>query len=148
MGIWRLVTHHLYATRMLETYRSSSCIALGWGKVGDLSLLRPSDPDAIAKAIQRTYPGLRNSGAGGRCLWCFYHKMQDGDLVILGVGNGPERDVVKVTGPYEWTDTPIDGNDYSHYRRVQWTNLDGKELWRQHRLAPGCNRRWALIRLI
>jgi len=153
MAIWRLITHHLYPEQMLETYRNNSCIAMGWGQIGDLRRLRPADWVTIRDAIKGigNYKNLRGAvgaGPGGRCLWGFYTEMRSEDLVILSVGNGPLRDVVKVAGDYEWREPPIDGDDYNHCRHVEWTNYDGKELWHRHAIAGGWNKRWTLIQLV
>jgi predicted Mrr-cat superfamily restriction endonuclease len=153
MAIWRLVTHHFHPQQMLETYRNNSCIAMGWGQVGDIRALRPTDAAAIRNAIKgiRSYVnlgGVLGAGPAGRSLWGFYSEMQCGDLVILSIGHGPLRDVFRVTGDYEWRELPIDGDDYNHYRAVEPANCDGKEIWGRHAIATGWNKRWALIQLM
>jgi hypothetical protein len=67
----------------------------------------------------------------------------------LGLGEGPLRDVVEVAGPYEYVGHPMDGDDYSHSRKITWrTDLDGRDLWKRHPLASSWNVRWALVRLV
>ncbi len=157
MAIWRLITHHDKGKTgvMLTAYQRNSCIALGWGNIGDLNLIRPANPVTIRNAIKSitNYASLRGSlspGVGGRCLSGFFNDMQLGDLVILGDGEGNFTDVVEVTGrPYHWVTPALDGWDYNHCRSIIWRpNLNGRTLWEQHPREPGWGPRWALIRLL
>jgi len=156
MATWRLVTHHgnkESRKSALETYRSGEFIALGWGLIGDLQAWLPPDKDAIRIAIQKipNFATHQSAGQGGRCLWGFYQEMQPKDLVILSIGQGPLRDVVIVTGDYEWRDTPVlRDDDYHNRRNVMWVSgQDGREIWEEHggRPAEGWNRMWPLMRL-
>lgn len=149
MNTWRLVTNNVDPEDALRRYLQDGFIALGWGLVGDLRVLRPSSASEIGEAIRRVaeYAPLNNSGQGGRCLWGFYDQMKIGDLVILSIGQGPLRHVIEVTGDYDyWNDrhVPAPPGDYYHCRVVKHRgDLDGRNLWTGP--APGWNRRWALV---
>lgn len=151
MNIWRMVTHHINPQHLLEVYRNSSNIALGWGQVGDLRVLRPNSDSDIRKSIIDTYKEtlpVQSAVSGGRCLWAFYHEMKIGDLVIMSVGKGPEGSVAEIKGDYKWISTPVDNDDYHHIRRVIWRyDLDGGNIWNKHVIASNWNPMWALIRL-
>ena len=86
MNVWRLISHHDKPDLAVRRYRRDEFLAIGWGKIGDLRSLDPTDHQDIAQAIQVAYPHLQNSGQGGRCLWAFLNEMSTGDLVILSDG--------------------------------------------------------------
>jgi hypothetical protein len=164
MKTWRLITHHQTHLKQqaFERYWQGGFIALGWGAIGDLRELQPLNRAQIQRNIGNVNQAIPNYASpasavsGGWCLWGLYYEMQIGDLVILGLGNGPLQNVVEVTGDYEWIPQPVfpgalPDADYQHIRRVkQRPDLNGRLLWEQHdgRPAPGWFIRRALIQLL
>lgn len=159
MAIWRLVTHHQSCLKQeaLSRYWNEEFIALGWGPIGDLNALRPINRTQIETAIRQIpdYATAASARSGGWCLWGLYHEMQVGDLVILSLGRGPEKEVVEVAGDYYWQPEPVFvgscHGDYQHIRPVRRCCCkDGRSLWEQHAGKPalGWFIRRALIRLL
>lgn len=140
MNYWRLVTHHEHPQLALDEYRHRSIIALGWGAIGHLAAMQANGPNPIRRALLNIpdYVSPRRARSAAECLWDFYQEMQQGDLVVLSLGEsgGIQHDVVEVIGGYEWVPTPVFPgpnlleNDYHHVRRVRWrSDLDGVRVW-------------------
>lgn len=97
--------------------------------------------------VRDAYAELDNAHLGGPSLWRFYHEMSIGDLVILSDGRS-RRVVMRVTGPYEWTQNSLPApGDYYHQRSAELSDEDPNGLW-EHcgREAQGENIRWTLLR--
>lgn len=148
--IWRLIAHHEAGDLAIRRSKEASRIAIGWGKIGDLSR-HSAEASEIGDAIRLSYPKLNNSGQGGQCLLRFAHQMRKGDLVIISDGVR-RREIAEITGDYQWTKdwSPIPGGDYWHHRAAKfWSASPPDELWKQcgGAVASGENIRWTLARL-
>lgn len=151
MNVWRLMTHHENPESALAWSILNNRIAIGWGNLGDLSLQQLQSPAEISGLIRYYYPGLRNSGTGGKSLWNFYSVMQKGDLVILSVGR--RALAVEVVGDYEFSDAPVLNGvelsgDYCHQRQVKPSGWDVEKLWHiaGAKITEGQSRYQALVR--
>ena len=149
MALWRLITHHQYPEDMLGWVLTTQRLAIGWGRIGDLSAGGYTSHEDIARVISDRYDGIANAPSGGHCLWDFWRTMRHGDLVILGTGER-RRAVLRVTGPYEYVATaqPQPVIDYQHQREAELVNLDADHLWQNAgaTIAAGYSIRWTLVR--
>lgn len=128
--VWRLIPHHDAPELAKQLSRKNRRIAVGWGRIGDLSRLSARGPLEICKLIREEYPDLHNSQTGGPSLWRLYKCMREGDLVILGA-RCTLRLVMEVDGPYRYVakDDP-DLGEYRHHRPAQpRDDLDAGQLW-------------------
>jgi len=149
MTVWRLNAHPSDAGRTARWFTRDCLVAMGWGDVGDLRRASPSSSTSIATMIRKADPDSTDSQLGGQALWCFFHDMVVGDLVL--VSDGANRDVVmRIDGDYEWSGqvSPVAPGDYQHQRRATLTAIDASELWAScgSRIAEGEDRRWRLAR--
>ncbi|HEX7878485.1 MAG TPA: hypothetical protein VF720_03700 [Candidatus Eisenbacteria bacterium] len=145
--VWRLIAHHAEVDKALRWFVSSKLIAVGWGRIGDLSQMSLESPNDIAKLVSSSYPEMENSGSGGTSLWRFLNVMKKGDLVILG----PKRRLVmRIDGDYEYSNvrSPISPGDYRHQRRATRVAQDPEMLWLRcgAKIAPGEGMRWTVAR--
>jgi hypothetical protein len=102
MTVWRLNAHPSDAGRTARWFTRDCLVAMGWGDVGDLRRASPSSSTSIATMIRKADPDSTDSQLGGQALWCFFHDMVVGDLVL--VSDGANRDVVmRIDGDYEWS---------------------------------------------
>jgi hypothetical protein len=149
MTVWRLNSHPSDAGRAARWFTRDCLVAIGWGDVGDLRRAAPASSGSIATLIRKVDPDSTDSQLGGQALWCFFHDMVVGDLVL--VGDGSVGDVVmRIDGEYEWSGqvSPVAPGDYQHQRRASLTTIDATELWAScgRRIADGEDRRWRLAR--
>ena len=146
VNVWRLMAQddENYQLAMIQWAIAIGRIAIGWGRIGNLSQYASSQK--IVEAICREYPGLpkSNKQRSGDQLWNFYRMMQCGDLVILKTKVGPRKGwqnsvVMQVKGPYEHVDEQPPYHDYQNQREaVQVTNCDPQALWEAAgRMAEG-----------
>ena len=145
--VWRLVTHHAHAERMLLWSQNNDQIAIGWDAGGDLSGF--TSAAQISAAVALHLPNNRNKGVSGPQLWKFVHELKVGDLVILSTGKRRGA-VMRVSGPYFFAGE-TDGDDqlYHHRRSAQLTDIDPNVLWRAAGagdLAPNQSIYWTLVR--
>jgi hypothetical protein len=145
--VWRMIAHHAEVDKALKWFVTSRLIAVGWGRIGDLSQAEPESEADIARMVKSCYPEMENSGSGGTSLWRFVNVMKPGDLVILG----PKRRLVmRIDGDYEYSTvrSPLSPGDYRHQRRATRVAQDPERLWRRcgARIAPGEGMRWTVAR--
>jgi len=78
-------------------------IAIGWGKLGDLSKIKP-DRDGFKAAVAETFPekkaGAIPNNAGQ--LFRFVHEMKPGDLVIYPSKRDRQVHIGRIEGPYQY----------------------------------------------
>src|SRR5689334_20530873 len=103
MKVWRLITHHMpqHKEEMLTWATTVQRLAIGWGKIGNLTDEHHISPDSIRAAVQREYPDAGNAACGGQSLWDLWRTVRFGHLVILSTG-GKREAVRRVAGPYEF----------------------------------------------
>jgi predicted Mrr-cat superfamily restriction endonuclease len=147
MTIWKMIAHHNDRDSATAWTRKNGRIAIGWGRVGDISKYRSSAE--IRTAIRDHYPAppnKRNAHLGAPSLWEFYQGIQKEDFIIVKGGKWGSL-VVKVVGDYEYVvgESPLEG-DYQNQRRVQVTALDPEKVWRAAGEAPGTNIYQTLVR--
>lgn len=149
MRIWRLITHHERGEEALEQYRSRGVIALGWGDIGDLRSVAPGSRKEIYDLIREAYPMVGNAKHGAASLLAMYNELSIDDLVILST-QGVRRAVMRVTGPYVWTEPDAILGEYQHRRTAELaSDVDPNEAWREGgaEVASGFNIRMPLIPL-
>lgn len=138
MNVWKMITHHTNRDSAIAWTRKNGRIAIGWGRVGDITNF---DSKAEVKdTIHEHYPippYSNNAHWGAPSIWDFCYEMKKGDLVILA-GRSPRELVVKILGDYEYVagESPLEG-DYQNQRRVQVTEIDANKLWFAAGKAPG-----------
>jgi restriction system protein len=100
-------------------FKKKSQVALGWDKLGDLGVLKPTR-DKFKNALQEAYPD-RKPGyypmATGQ-LFRFVHEMKDGDLIIYPSKRDKRVYIGEIIGPYQFYTKTAD--TYPHRRPVKW----------------------------
>lgn len=132
-SVWRLALPPDESDRALRFYVERSCVAVGWGLVGDLRRLEAAAPRDIERALCNVprYRHLENLAAGAQSLWDLWREMRRGDLVVLA-SRGCRRQVMEITGDYEWVATTEFG-DHQHRRPAVALDMSPDELWAQGR---------------
>jgi restriction system protein len=94
-------------------------IALGWEKVGNLSLLKP-DREAFKAKVAATYPDSKPGAIPGNAgqLFRFVHEMKLGDLVAYSSKKDRVVYLGRVTGAYQHIAQNHGG--YPNRRKVEW----------------------------
>ncbi|HEX3943351.1 MAG TPA: hypothetical protein VHW69_04620 [Rhizomicrobium sp.] len=101
-----------------ELFFKGSCIALGWGKVPDLSKL-PADREAFKDAVARAYPDKpRAVPVNGGQLYRFVHEMKGGDFVVYPSKRDRQIHLARVEGDYRFSSSVEP--TYPHQRAVTW----------------------------
>ena len=147
MNIWRMFTHHIDASKALEWTQQNGCIAVGWGRVGDVRNYETQNDVKNAIRLHYPIPPFRNNAhLGAPSLWSFCHAVQQGDLVILN-GKAPRMLVVQIRGNYEFKSgvSPLEG-EYFNQRSVEITNMNPDKVWALAGEAPGTQRYQTLVR--
>lgn len=115
--IWGI---HAGKTGDAETlFLKRNFIALGWDKVGDLSLLAPNRDAFKARLLQvwpDAKPGAIANSAGQ--LFRFVHEMKESDLVAYPSKLDRHIHLGRVEGPYRY-DAALE-DSYPHLRPVKW----------------------------
>ena len=95
------------------------CVALGWGKIGDLSKLA-ADREAFKAAIATEFPEYKPGAVPTRAgqIFRFVHEIKVGDLVVYPSKLNATVYVGRITGPYEYNPKPDDR--YPNQRAVEW----------------------------
>lgn len=148
MNVWRIIAHHESVTRAVQRYRDEGFVALGWGGIGDLTAMKPDNPDVIAEEAKTKYPDIANTAECGRCLYAFYKDVEIGDLIILSDGKN-RLNVFKVTGDYYFEPKKErDIGEHQHRREVKLSFRDPEKMWKRPVPVEGekWNSRWAFIR--
>jgi len=100
-------------------FLKKDCIAVGWTKMGDLSVLKPSR-DAfkaqVAEVYQDAKPGAIPNYTGQ--LFRFVYEMKLGDLVAYLSKRDRQIHLGRVEGEYRYD--PTTEPDYPHVRAVKW----------------------------
>ena len=100
-------------------FLKKNCIALGWMKMGDLSVLAP-DREAFKVKVAKTYPekkpGAIPNNAGQ--LYRFVHEMKPGDWVAYPSKRDRNVHLGQVIGNYQYDPKTEPG--YPHVRKVKW----------------------------
>jgi 5-methylcytosine-specific restriction protein B len=119
---WRIGTRLGETNSIWEDMRDGGCIAIGWRKLGDLSILEDDDRRrTIKQKLETEYPDdapnvrSRKAGEIRNFLECIHEEdvvlAADGES-ILGLG--------RVRGPYSYED----GESAPHRRAVEWLSTD------------------------
>jgi restriction system protein len=102
-----------------ELFLKHNCIAVGWAKMGDLSVLAP-DREAfkakVAICFPEKKPGAIPNNAGQ--LFRFVHELKEGDLVAYPSKQDREIHLGRVIGAYRYE--PRTNPGYPNTRAVQW----------------------------
>jgi 5-methylcytosine-specific restriction protein B len=120
---WRVGTSDGTASRnRWALMRDGDCVAIGWGKLGDLSGLDATRDgrDRLQNLLAERHPA--NPSVTGRArnqVMNFLTAMAEGDVVLAADG-GTVLGIGRVTGEYAF-----DGSsDFPHRRPVEWLSLD------------------------
>jgi restriction system protein len=94
-------------------------VALGWDKVGDLSLLAPNR-DAFKSRLLQVWPDIKPSAVANNAgqLYRFIHEMKEGDIVAYPSKLDRHIHLGRVEGPYHY-DATLE-QSYPHLRTVKW----------------------------
>jgi predicted Mrr-cat superfamily restriction endonuclease len=151
VNVWKMLTHHNNRQGAIAWTKKSSRIAIGWGRVGDISTY--ASPESIKTAIRNFYPRPEfpnNAHLGAPSLWDFYHEVKSKDLVILA-GDSPRALVVEIVGPYQYiiNDSPPSLNsftgEYYNQREIRLTSYDPDKIWFAAGEAPGKHKYQTLL---
>lgn len=100
-------------------FLKSNYVAVGWIKMGDLSVLKP-DREAFKEKVTQVYPeakpGAIPNNAGQ--LYRFVHEMKTGDIVIYPSKVDRQIHIGKIEGNYKY-DTKTEPG-YPNVRPVKW----------------------------
>lgn len=98
---------------------NSSCVAIGWDMLGDLSSIE-NDREVFKKKLIEAYPdtkqGAINTVAGMPYRFCY--EMQVGDYVVYPSMKDKKIHIGKIVGDYEYK--PQLSKTYCNIRRVEW----------------------------
>jgi len=101
-----------------DLFLKKNCVAVGWVKMGDLSLLAP-DREAFKARVLQIYPdkpGAAPVNAGQ--LFRFVHEMKRGDFVAYPSKRDRKIHLGRVEGDYRYD--PKTEPAYPHVRAVTW----------------------------
>lgn len=145
MNIWRLIAHHRDSDEAIEIMKSTHRVAIGWPKIGDLQIAKPTASSDISELIKNSHPQNDNSHLGGPSLWRFYDTTKEGDMVIVNAG-GKRRCVFEIIGPY-YFDRSDSILGYTHLRAASLTSINPEDLWQAtgSSVADGESQRWAYV---
>lgn len=101
-----------------DLFERESVIALGWDRIGDLSLLKTRED--FKREYRQAYPegkeGTVPVHAG--ILYRFVQEVQKGDIVICPIKSAPSVWIGRITGDYHFN---LDyHNHFHHIRKVEW----------------------------
>lgn len=99
-------------------FLGSSCVALGWSQLGDLSALaatRESFKEAVARAFPEARPGVIPNNAGQ--LYRFVHELKVGDVVVYPSKSSRQVHLGVLTGQYKYRKAL---GSYPNTRSVDW----------------------------
>lgn len=100
-------------------FLKGKCIAIGWQKMGDLSLIKP-DRDSFKAKVAEVYPerkpGAISNNAGQ--LFRFTHEMKIGDIIVYPSKKDRQLHLGRVEGSYRYD--PAAEPSYPHHRPVKW----------------------------
>jgi restriction system protein len=100
-------------------FLKSKCIAVGWTKMGDLSVIRP-DREAfktkVAEAYPNAKPGAIPNSAGQ--LYRFVHEMKEGDIAVYPSKHDRLVHIGRISGPYTYD--PSKEESYPNRRTTNW----------------------------
>jgi len=100
-----------------DLFLKGNCIAIGWAKVGDLSIVG-TDREALKAKVAEAYPD-RPQGAipvYAGVLYRFLHDMKPGDFVVYPSKRDRQVHIGRIEGPYKY-----DAGAHSHYMNVRPT---------------------------
>lgn len=103
-------------------FLKKNCIALGWTKMGDLSVLKP-DRDAFKSRVVEAYPDAKPGAIPGSAgqLFRFVHEMKPGDLVVYPSKRDRQIHLGRVEGGYRYDPKTEPG--YPNVRAVKWQRV-------------------------
>lgn len=116
-----------------DEFEEKGVVALGWSDVGDLSSERTRED--FKERIRNQYPNWKDGRQinGASQLYRFVQELSEGDLVLTPVSDTRTIKIGKLTGPYEYAPSVVEG--YPHTRAVEW--LD--EISRDELTVPARN---------
>ncbi len=131
INVWRYIPYHATddpnnKDRALAIAKREGRITIGWGRIGDIQLLRPQSSLDIETHVRAKYQAdkLGNYKRGGETLWDLFNTLRPEDLIV---GHGHlDKCVFEVTGSYYWDDALYlrYEDEYSHRLHVDLTELD------------------------
>lgn len=95
---------------------AQSKIFIGWPELGDLK--KYTTKIQLREAYDLAYNPEQEPIKNMDSIWSFCQEMKPGDIVIANKGWKELTGIGRVTGEYEYE--PRQGNDYPHFRTVEW----------------------------
>ena len=108
-------------TSYWDRMRADSIVAVGWSKLGDLSVALAHDGfhEAVRVRLAETYPAARPViGRKVKQLTDFCKRMADGDYVLASDG-AAVLGIGRVDGPYQYSAS----EEFPHERPVEWLDV-------------------------
>lgn len=102
-----------------HVFLKKSYIAIGWVKMGDLSLL-PPDREAFKAKYAEAYPDAKPAAipvSAGQP-FRFLHEMKEGDIIVYPSQGDRQIHLGRVEGPYQYN--PKIDPGYPQLRKVKW----------------------------
>ena len=115
--VWGI--HAGAASEADDLFLKGNCIAIGWVRVGNLSIIgadRETLKAKVAEAYPERKPGAIPVYAG--VLYRFLHEMKPGDFVVYPSKRDRQVHIGRIEGPYRHD--PSVHSHYANLRPVQW----------------------------
>lgn len=105
-------------TKNEALFLRDSVIAIGWGEMGDLSML-PDDREAFKARYLETYSDKNKQSAAtnGGMIYRFVWEMSAGDCVVFYSRSDRKVNIGSVEGGYEYAPGQ---KDYPNQRKIKW----------------------------
>ncbi len=118
-GYWKIAPEKNAV--LWDAWREGGYASIGWGKLGDVSLLNREQFEARRAGIEKEDKGYTAQGAGQ--VWRFAH-IREGDRIVANQGHTRVLGIGTVTGPYSYQPDI----EHGHRLPVQWTDLRPREV--------------------
>lgn len=115
MNVWGIhMGAHVDSSPIEDGY-----IAIGWDRIGDLSVLKPTR-EAFKADLLRAYPDTKPGAVPVQAgvLYRFVHEMEKGDIVIYPSKNDRMVNIGSIAGGHSFSSE--DRYQYPNHRKVEW----------------------------
>ena len=103
---------------MWETFYNKGVMAIGWGKIGNLSAF--SNKDEMKEKMKECIDPTLSYKNSAHATWQFVHDMKPGDIVF--VKKGMHRIVGKGTVMSDYIFNDAFDDNYKNFRKMKWTH--------------------------
>lgn len=110
---------------LVDDFERASCVAVGWGEVGDFTPIRSLEE--MRRRVATSYPDMNPGALPGSANMAFKFKdaIKRGDRVVSYDPIKREYLVGTVVGEYEYAPNRV--RDYPNVRRVEWQGRVGRD---------------------